>query len=374
VARLSGTVLLPVLAALIQVLQQFNTNATILFGERIEFYAAVFPGDQVTSASVSVKNPASEKSWILPSTIVPGRTATLKAMLDLSDYKLAPFSIIEYAWAVTHTDGSLSHSVAAQLEYRDDRFDWNILKSGDWQVYSPSGNDAVAELSLAAVLETAEKVTLEYSLEIPNGVRVILYPTREDLSSGVGDELILGHAEPAQGLLYASGDHPDLLSIIKHELMHLAIFARTGDGYAQIPAWLNEGLSTLMQESEVQSMGDPIPLESLCSPPLFRSPSAEQAYIQSAAVVAFIRDRYGKETIIALLDAYAEEPGVTCDAGLEEVLELSVNQLEDSWRQNELGEQNAPPSFAPWLLLGLPAVIAIAASLSLRIQRRQISN
>jgi hypothetical protein len=69
--------LLPLLAIIGQLQQPINTSTTTQFGESIEFRASVFPGDRVTSAHVSVVNPATGENWQISAALVPGKTATM---------------------------------------------------------------------------------------------------------------------------------------------------------------------------------------------------------------------------------------------------------------------------------------------------------
>lgn len=361
--------LLPLLAIIGQLQQPINTSTTIQFGESIEFRASVFPGDRVTSAHVSVVNAATGENWQISAALVPGRTATMRATLDLSDHKLAPFSLIDFVWTYARDDGSISHSVPTQLEYADDRYEWSSNQQNDWHIYWTAGSEAAPDPSIMAEMETAAS---DFSLNLPDHIRIFIYPTRESLSFAIGEELLLGHAKPAQGLIYVAGDIPSFPRIIRHELMHLAIFAQVGDGYAQVPAWLNEGIAALAEGTNLEVSSELMPLQNLCNRLPFRSPASEQAYAQSAAVVAFLTERYGKETIPALLDAYAQLEAA-CDTGLENVLRLSLDQLENDWRESGREPESAPPSVAPWLLLTLPVVVAIATSLGIRLRAKSRS-
>jgi hypothetical protein len=366
---LAGLILLPLLLANLKLLQQqIDTETTVSFGENIQFRASIFPGDRISSASVSIRNPATRETRLIPAQIISGNTAIASATLELSEFKLAPFSIIEYWWHFAYQDGSSSESRPLLLEYQDDRFSWNILSRVSLTVYWVAGVADIAELGFDNILRANEIAQSQFSLDKPSAVRLIIYPTQESLQAGIGDELLLGHAEPALGLIYAAGDQENLAQIIRHELMHNAIFLRAGNGYAQIPAWLNEGLSTLAEDAGNYELTETFPLSNLCSPLPFRGPSASLAYTQSASVVAFIRANFGDASITALLDAYSEAE--TCDQGVQQVLRLSLDELETIWRQASYPDEARPPSFLPWLLLALPVLVALLASLGLRRTNR----
>jgi hypothetical protein len=169
---------------------------------------------------------------------------------------------------------------------------------------------------------------------------------------------------------------------VPHELTHLLIYQLAGPQYAQVPSWLNEGLAVVNQ-----AYGDPqfqailstardnkklLPLASLCGPFPDDPAQAQLAYAESESVLRYIQKQYADAGISKLLAAYAAG-GVTCEAGVERGLNLSLADLEKGWRSDLARSDPAGSDLAaqqlPWLVLlalvllagGLITVLALGS-------------
>ena len=108
-----------------------------------------------------------------------------------------------------------------------------------------------------------------------------------------------------------------------------------------MPYWLNEGLATLSQElpdpeaaivlEMALSQDSLVSLRDLCGPFPLDASQARLSYAQSASVVGFIRDHYGRQGLTRLIAAYAD--GASCQGGVERALGgISLEGLETQWR------------------------------------------
>jgi hypothetical protein len=128
--------------------------------------------------------------------------------------------------------------------------------------------------------------------------------------------------------------------VIPHEITHLLVYQAAGGALGRVPSWLNEGLATLSEElpdpqaavvlETALSQGGLMPLETLCGPFPLETDEARLSYAQSASVVHFIRDHYGRQGLARLITAYAE--GASCRGGVERALGVSLEGLETQWR------------------------------------------
>ncbi|MEJ5203450.1 MAG: peptidase MA family metallohydrolase, partial [Anaerolineales bacterium] len=188
------------------------------------------------------------------------------------------------------------------------------------------------------------------------------------------------HADPDLNLILISiSEGPDqrlqIEGQIPHELMHLILFHTFPDGYNNLPSWLNEGLASyaelypspdyfiLLQNAAEKDTF--IPLGNLCKSFPQEPSQAYLAYAQSAGVVQYIFENYGKDKMMSLLEIYRQ--GLNCDAGLQTALGVNQDDLFRQWRSEKFGSapvHRALGNFLPWALilliaLGVPVMISI---------------
>jgi hypothetical protein len=156
---------------------------------------------------------------------------------------------------------------------------------------------------------------------------------------------------------------------IPHELMHIMLYQKVGPSYVNLPAWFNEGLSSIAElypnpdyqvllESAYEK-GTLLPISSLCTSFPRDAAGAYLAYAESASFTRYLHEQYGSLPIDQLVRQYAT--GLDCERGIEVALGSSISQLERDWRRETLGEDpwlTALTNLAPWLLL-LLAILAV---------------
>jgi hypothetical protein len=149
---------------------------------------------------------------------------------------------------------------------------------------------------------------------------------------------------------------------IPHELMHVLLYRQVGAGYANIPAWLREGMSMLAEVypnpdydrvlKDAAARGTLTALRDLCAsfPP--QADSAFLAYAESRSFTSYLRGKYGADGLLNLANTYAD--GVDCERGPERAFGVTLAQLERDWRVSVLGQNSILASFsnlAPYLAL-----------------------
>ena len=117
----------------------------------------------------------------------------------------------------------------------------------------------------------------------------------------------------------------------------------TQSDYDSVPLWLSEGLATSVQytfspdpDAQLLMQGAArdqtlISLDTLCAAFPQSSARARLAYAESASVIGYIRDRYGRRALRDLVAAYGD--GATCEGGVGRVLSLSLDRLQAQWSQ-----------------------------------------
>ncbi len=150
-------------------------------------------------------------------------------------------------------------------------------------------------------------------------------------AEGVNDGTI---RVPVQGL---AAPTPRLVRVLRHELAHSFIAARTG---GNCPTWLQEGISQWLEGGDptredarlvkAAKDGHVLSLASLEGPfDTLSEPDAELAYAESLSAVAHILKRSGEPGLVRLLAALGDR--LPSEEALPVALALSYPELQKSW-------------------------------------------
>jgi Peptidase MA superfamily len=160
----------------------------------------------------------------------------------------------------------------------------------------------------------------------------------------------------------ANGQRQQRERVLLHELAHVAVTARTGEGQ-RVPRWLDEGIARVVANEDGSAdllalakarVGDRLfPLSALEASFPSRADLAQLAYAQSARAVAAIRERGGPEAIPRLLGLL--HGGASLD---EALLGVTGRQL---W-QLDLDVERSIPTWRALAIVGLETDLAFAAS------------
>jgi hypothetical protein len=250
------------------------------------------------------------------------------------------------------------------------------------------GDEAFGETGLAVAVTGLRDANRDIGAELPGAVDIYIYASENDVREAlrrVGRAWADGHADPEIGVVVTTVA-PDVEARfnlgreVPHELTHLLVYQAAGGRYRNVPNWLNEGLAVnneaqpdpdlLAALDAARDSNTLIPLSSLCEPfPLDRAQAA-LAYAESASVVSYIRKAYGPQGLTQLLKTYAE--GADCEGGVQRALNISLADLENAWRRDELkiapGVRQQLTALAPWLVLA--ALVLLAGALFLMLTAR----
>lgn len=206
----------------------------------------------------------------------------------------------------------------------------------DGGVNEPLGNAVLKELS-GAYAEFARRLGGS-----PGDPITVVLKTGERLSEeglpqwadGVNDGEI---RVPVQGLAAPS---PRLLRVLRHELAHSFIAARTG---GNCPVWLQEGISQWLEGGDpgredlrlaaLARRGGLLSLVSLEGPfDGLATTEAELAYAQSLSAVNFILVNSGEAGLVRLLSALGDR--MPSEEAIPVALALSYPELQKAWAQS----------------------------------------
>ena len=278
--------------------------------------------------------------------------------------------------------------------YEDDGFSWQTLESGALRVHWYQGDAAFGQAALEAAQAGLASIGRLLPPDLSQPVEIFLYADVTDLRGAVDtrdSDWLAGHADPALGIVrvVVEPGAEQLMTMeqrIPHELMHVMLYRRLGPGYGNVPAWLREGMATLVETSpnadyehvlaEAAVNQRLIPLADLCRAFPAGAAQAFLAYAQARSFSLYIRETYGSSGLLDLAAAYAD--GADCQGGTERALGIPLPKLEERWQSSVLGEPAVLPALqniAPYLVLlclvlGIP-LLGIAGTLRKKGSRHE---
>jgi hypothetical protein len=365
-------------------------TVAVTFGQTITFSAKLKTPLPIQQASLLFRGVNEETTRV--ETLQVAADGSVSFTYDASLNVFPPFSWIVFWFQATLQDGGTYTSSPIQFQYKDDRFPWRqVTHAGIITVHWYAGDDAFG----AAASDTAAAGLLAMSEFIPitlsEPTEIYIYSNVADLQATLllgGAEWAGGHAHPELGVALVAvtpgaSQFIEMETAIPHELAHIMLYRWLGDHYADQPAWLIEGISSMMElypnpeyaraleiASQTNSL---IPFADLCASFPADSGSAFLAYAQAQSFVAYIRDSFGTSGLTRLTSAYSD--GFTCELGATQALGVPLSQLGLRWRETVLGQNVAGVAFRnllPFLLLLLMVLIVpLWGAIDMLRQRRK---
>ncbi|MFC1879339.1 peptidase MA family metallohydrolase [Chloroflexota bacterium] len=366
--------------------------ATYEFGERIDFQAIISTSVPVDLAIIAFQERDN------PHTIVDRAQITA---LDDSNYKityshktsddsLRAFVTVQFHFELIFEDGKELQIPGKEFIYVDDRVDWQWETRDEvnspFQVYHSRKDDLkFGQDVLDKAQEGLKNLQTLLPYAIPDPLTIIIYPDSQTLQLALdktSPDWVAGHADPALGaIIIALPEGPDQYLLmeqrIPHELMHIALYQETKDGYLNLPTWLNEGLASLAELypnpdyrillDYAKENNDLLPISALCDGFPRDASRALLAYAQAASFTRYLYDSYGRPGMAKLVETYTT--GVDCDHGVQIALDKSLTQLERQWRSEVFSENItliALNNLLPWVLL---TIVIIGAPLGLGMRK-----
>jgi hypothetical protein len=357
------------------------------FGELISFKASLDFNEQIDEVLLFIRISAESDLQVHP--VDFDEFGNLSAQVDLGEYPLAGFSNIEYWYQVNTPDGDTFSSTQYSLNYTDNRFQWRSLAGEPFTIHWYQGDLAFGEEVLNVSLESLRGIQELLAVFFPQNLDIYVYDSVQALQAALpsgGQDWLAGHADPVEGIILVSlptgpDQRLEMERQIPHELMHVGLNYTDSHAYSNLPAWLNEGLASLVElypNPEYQALIDKafqsdqlMPFGSLC----YSFPNDSQrgllAYAQSASFTQYLYDQFGEPGFNRLMAAYAS--GMDCESGIESGLGTNLAGLEASWRREsfkDLTIARTYQEFLPWLVL-LLVILAGPVILAISIIRRR---
>ncbi len=215
-----------------------------------------------------------------------------------------------------------------------------VFTTPHFRIRYPRLTGEVYARQLAVVLEEERKRLSRWvPVAKPRPVDVDLYPVHEFLSSYATEMPVVGIFDGRVRVPFADlhSLHPQLVSILTHELAHALIAQSTGD---RAPHWVQEGLAQHVEM--VQQVHNPFPdlepaglsLSLAVVEHALRGFSeqgfVETSYAEAAWAFHYLETKHGTAGIHRLLAAYAR--GADGDAALQAALGMDTAKLDSALR------------------------------------------
>jgi len=313
---------------------------------------------------------------------------------DASQNVFPPFSWIVFWFQATLTDDQTYTSAPITFPYNDNRFPWRDTSRANVTVHWYAGDDSFGATALdaagAGMLAMQEFVPISLS----ESIHIYIYTNISDLQNTLslgGEEWTGGHANPELGVVLVaiapgSSQAIEMETKIPHELTHVMMYRALGDKYARQPAWLLEGIASMIelypnadyQNALQQAIQNDLLLsfDDLCASFPADAGNAFLAYAQSQSFVTYIRDTYGTSGLARLTDSYGD--GFDCELGATNALGTPLSQLDSRWRENVLGQNVtgvAARNLSPFaLLMALVLIVPLWGAIDMLRKRRKRGN
>ncbi len=254
---------------------------------------------------------------------------------------LPPGVDVEYHYEIVDSDGNVMATPTATIEYKDTRFSWRRVETGNLTVLYHDLPTPRVESVAGRVAARLEEVKATFGLESAPPLKAVLVNGRHEARQAfpfVSGAATRGHF--FGGFAYDEFDLFVLAGLwedgMVHELAHLLLDEAVSSPMGIVPDWLNEGLATYFERGagdgplllRAAKNGDLLRLHGMNSVP-GRPHDIALFYEQSRSIVEHMLSAYGREKMTALLSAI--DDGLGIDSALRRVYGFERGGLEAKW-------------------------------------------
>jgi hypothetical protein len=369
-----------------------NATVAVDFGKTITFTANIKSPLPIKQVSLLFRGVNEEATRV--ETVPVAEDGSVSFTYDASQNFFPPFGSIVFWYQATLADDQTYTSAPITFQYNDNRFPWRETTRDNVTVHWYAGDDAFG----AAALDAAGKGMLAMNEFIPisgtEPVNIYIYSNIADLQNTLmlgGEEWVGGHANPELGIVLVAitpGESQtiEMETMIPHELTHVMLYRSLGQKYLNQPAWLLEGIASMMElypnpdyahaMNVASEKGSLIAFSDLCASFPTDAGNAYLAYAQSQSFVSYIRETYGTSGLGRLTSSYGD--GFPCELGATNALGTPLSQLDSRWRESVLGQNTvgvAVRNLSPFILLMiLVLVVPMWGTIDMMLQRRKRAN
>ena len=296
-----------------------EATADSTYGSEVRFEIEV-EGEMPDLLELLIRTPGSEASFVTP---VERRGDPVTYIWDTSVEHVTPNTLLTYQWRATDGEEVVLSSEAS-IRYEDDRpgFDWQEAELGEATVhwYGDAEEQARRFGELTAVgVEQAEDLL---GTELAGPVDVFVYETRDDFFGALGPGArewtgAAAFSELRTIFMWLGGGSSAYLEVaMVHEVTHIVFSDATENPFHEPARWLNEGIATWSEAGDGGDQRGIVELEASGGGLFSFDAISEQfpigerggqlSYAQGTTMVDLIVDRYGREAIARIADAYRD--------------------------------------------------------------------
>ncbi len=336
-------------------IQVESNRCDYVFGQQIRFSLQVSSDAPIQSVVLAFRTQDTRGTTVQTMAFEPNTALQLEYVHSISERYIQPFVQVRYWWTIENVRQEKYVTEPQTLFYDDNRFAWQTQENDIARIHWYQGQMETAVRALDVVAEGIERAQQDIPAStLSQPLEIYMYASPDDMQMTLPG--LLSRREQAVTLyetriiLVSFAPYPnqwvEIQRVLPHEATHVLIHQVTQSYFDRVPLWLAEGLATWVQqafvpEPEHQQMlqealrqNDLIPLNTLCASFPADPTRARLAYAQSASVVNFIRDAYGRQALRDLVTAFAD--GATCEGGVQRVLSVSLDRLQRQWRDSLL--------------------------------------
>ncbi|MBC8265230.1 MAG: hypothetical protein H8E47_14035 [Anaerolineales bacterium] len=318
------------------------------FSEQIVFRLTAESGSEINDITLIYRTGSALVTNSAYPEFSPAKQVEAEHVWRLQRGEIPPGSDIEYSWRIKDAAGNTLETELATFTYMDDRFTWESLAEGKIILYWYDADQTFGRELLSSAVESLARLEENVGVELEKPVKIIVYQSKADMQEALTsqgavyeEQIITLGVVVAPDIVLLHGTHQDVDVTIAHELTHVVVGLATENPYADIPAWLNEGLA-MYNEGELRS-GNAQALEKGIRENRLLSVRSLTAltgnpdevnlfYGEVYSVVDFLLETYGKEKISELLKVFKE--GALADDALMEVYGFDQDELDAQWRES----------------------------------------
>jgi len=286
---------------------------------------------------------------------------------------MVPGAQLVYSWEVEDANGAKLVTPDETATYQDDRFNWESITEGGITVFHYFGDIESQRSVLRVARETIDRISDLLNTRVDFPIKIWVYRSAAEMTPAVASRRGQGPGTSVQTLgEVAASDtalvsrDTDFLNVVRHELAHIVTGAATRNHIANIPTWINEGISTFAQNrllpDEEQALSLAVqrnrvlPITSLDASARGSAGAVSLFYGQSGALVSFLVNTQGPDKFGDFVAALAND---TTDGAMTKVYGFDQLGLENAWRksvglpevsagQGGSGGNQPPPTLVPF--------------------------
>ena len=354
---------------------EINLEAEYSFGNRLVFRGEIPDEMPVLTAIIFFQAEAELHTRSLEARI--SDFGIITGEYDLAQQPVRAFSQIEYWLEAILADGQNYTSAKQSFFYSDNRYTWQEREAGVFRVHWYSGDALFAQSILDVAQEGLRNSEELLQVKLMDGVDIYAYTSAQEMRAALqtrGQNWVGAHTDPDLAVMVLSlpagpEQRLEMERQIPHELTHILLYQQLGDGYDNLPVWVNEGLASvaelypnpdyLILLGKARQNDAFLPIESLCQGFPRDASGAYLAYAEATSFTRYLYQTFGNSSLAQLISNYAD--GMDCQRGVQVTFGESIVQLDRRWRREAFGENSllsALDKFLPWLLL-MAAVLFI---------------